>query len=508
MDQTVADNRYAKIESLVDLAQILGQQNDYEEVLRLVVEKATALVHSDAALVMLINPKTRETLRTVYAQKNADDDQSHFLHANIAGWVVLNDSSFFSPDIRTDGRFRKRLFEKVPATSAVCVPFKVENIIIGTLLLLNTEGRGPFTADDLALVEKVSAIASPFLRCTQDIARYFIAPPSKYALLSKYATLGLLGKSDSFIGLLMAIDAAARFDVTILLEGESGTGKELVARALHTLSGRGQNKFVAIDCGAIQPHLVESELFGHVRGAFTGASVDRRGLLEEANDGTLFMDEINNLPFEMQSKLLRVLQDQEVRPVGSNQTRRINVRIISASSSSLQDMVIDKRFREDLYYRLNVYPILVPSLRERVEDIPLLADHFLKIFSREQRKDIDGFHEEVLDYMKRRQWTGNVRELSNVVERLVTLTTAKQRIIDRRVLPPEWQKELKRVGRTHEDSSPTKSLGENLAAYEEQLIRRALDSCNWNQSRAARILHISEHSMRYKMAKLRIEKPA
>ena len=508
MDQSVTDNRYGKLESLVDLAFILGRQIDYEEVLRLVVEKAAALVHSDAALVMLINPKTRDTLRTVYAQKNADDNQSHLLHANIAGWVVLNDSSFLSPDIRSDGRFRKRLFERARATSAVCVPFKVGNVIIGTLLLLNTEGRAPFTADDLALVEKVSAIASPFLRCTQDIARYFIAPPSKHALLNKYATLGLLGRSDSFVGLLMAIDAAARCDVTILLEGESGTGKELVARALHTLSGRGQNKFVAIDCGAIQPHLVESELFGHVRGAFTGAVADRKGLLEEADGATLFMDEINNLPFEMQSKLLRVLQDREVRPVGSNQTRTIDVRIISASSSSLRDMVIDKRFREDLFYRLNVYPILVPSLRERVEDIPLLAGHFLKMFSRAQRKNIEGFHEEVLDYLKRRLWTGNVRELSNCVERLVTLAAAKQEIIDKRSLPPEWQKEMKRVARTHEGGSPTKSLGENMAEYEEQLIRKALDSCNWNQSRAARVLKISEHSMRYKMAKLRIEKPA
>jgi transcriptional regulator with PAS, ATPase and Fis domain len=455
---------------------------------------------------MLLNPRTRDTLRTVFAQKNADDEQSHFVHANISGWVVLNDSPFLSPDLRSDGRFRKRLFERVRAKSALCVPCKAENIIIGTLLLLRNEEKDPFTEGDLSLAGEVSAIASPFLRCTQEIARYFTVPPSKHALVSKYATLGLLGKSETFVSLLVAIEAAARCDVTILLEGESGTGKELVARALHRLSSRSEGKFVAIDCGAIQPHLVESELFGHVKGAFTGALADRRGLLKEADGGTLFMDEINNLPFEMQSKLLRVLQDREVRPVGGNLTRTIDVRIISASSSSLREMVLAKGFREDLFYRLNVYPILVPSLRERAEDIPHLAGHFLKMFSHVQRKEIDGFHEEVLEYMKRRQWTGNVRELSNVVERLVTLTTAKQRIIDRKVLPPELQKELKRGEKTHEDGSPRKSLIENLAEYEEQLIRKALASCNWNQSRAARILKISEHSMRYKMAKLRIER--
>jgi transcriptional regulator with GAF, ATPase, and Fis domain len=508
MDQSVADNGYAKLESLVDMAHILGRQNDYEEVLRLVVEKASALAGSDAALVMLVNPRTRDTLRTVFAQKNADDEQSHFVHTNISGWVVLNDSPFLSPDIRSDGRFRKRLFERVRAKSAICVPLKVENVVLGTLLLLRNEESGPFTEVDLSLAGKVSAIASPFLRCTQEIARYFTAPPSKHALVSKYATLGLLGKSNAFISLLVAIEAAARCDVTILLEGESGTGKELVARALHRLSSRSESKFVAIDCGAIQPHLVESELFGHVKGAFTGAVAERKGLLQEADGGTLFMDEINNLPFEMQSKLLRVLQDQEVRPVGSNQTRTIDVRIISASSSSLREMVMGKRFREDLYYRLNVYPMLVPALRERADDIPLLAGHFLKTFSREQRKEIDGFHEEVMDYMKRRQWTGNVRELSNVIERLVTLTTANQRIIDRNILPPELQKELKSIRRTHEDGPSGRSLGESLAGYEERLIRTALESCNWNQSRAARILRISEHTMRYKMSKLRIEKPA
>ncbi len=508
MNEAARDSRVPQLESLVELARILGQQNDYEEVLRLVAKKASDLVRSDSAFVMLINPKTRESVRTAYAERNVDDEQSHFVHANISGWVILNNSSFFSPDIHADGRFRKKLFDRVQAKSAICVAFTVENIIIGTLLLLNSEVKAPFAEEDLSLIESLSAIAAPFLRCTQSIAEYFAAPLPKRALLNKYAALGLLGKSERFLDLLTAIEAAARCDVTTLLEGESGTGKELVARAVHTLGRRSQDRFVAIDCGAIQPQLVESELFGHIRGAFTGAVTDRKGLLEEANGGTLFMDEINNLPFDMQSKLLRVLQDQEVRPVGSNLTRKVDVRIISASSSSLRKLVAEKSFREDLFYRLNVYPILVPSLRERAEDIPLLAGHFLKMFSHAQRKEIDGFHEEVVDYMKRRQWAGNVRELSNFVEQLVTLATTKQRILDRRVLPPQLRKELKRGERTREDGSPTRSLGENLTEYEEQLIRKALESCNWNQSRAARMLKISEHSMRYKMAKLRIEKSA
>jgi len=507
MTETLTNVNIARLESLVELAQLLSKQNDFEEVLRLVVEKASGLVNSDAALIMMINPKTRNTIKTIYAEKNTDDEQNNFVHINICGWVILNDSSLLSSDIKTDTRFRKRLFEKTKAKSAICVPFRVENIIIGTLLLLNNESNNSFTEDELSLTEKFSAIVSPFLHCTQDIAQYFIAPLPRQALLNKYSLLGLLGKSKKFIELLQAIETAARCDVRILLEGESGTGKELVARAVHKLSSRSRNKFIAIDCGAIQPNLVESELFGHIKGAFTGASTTRKGLLEEADGGTLFMDEINNLPLDMQSKLLRVLQDEEIRPVGSNQTRKVSVRIITASSSSLQKLVKEKNFREDLYYRLNVYPISIPSLKERVEDIPLLAEHFLKNFSVEQKKEIEGIHEDVLVYLKQRCWTGNVRELENFIERLVTLTSKKQKVIDKKILPVELQKELKKMKRMWENIPVIKSLSESLTDYEEQLIRKTLSSCNWNQSKAARILNISEHSIRYKMTKLKIEKP-
>ena len=507
MTEITTDISLTKLESLIELAQILGQQNDYEEVLRLVVEKASSLVNSDVSLIMMINPKTRNTIKTIYAEKIVYDEQNHFVHTNISGWVVLNNKPLFSENVKSDIRFRKNLFIKIPVKSAICVPFRIKSVIIGTLLLLKNESNNSFTEHDLSLIEKLSSIASPFLHCTQDIAQYFISPPPKQVLLSKYALLGLLGKSKKFIELLQAIESAAHCDVRILLEGENGTGKELVARAVHKLSSRSENKFVAIDCGAIQPNLIESELFGHIKGAFTGASMDRKGLFEEANGGTLFMDEINNLPVDMQSKLLRVLQDEEIRPVGSNQIRKVNVRIITASSSSLQKLVTENKFREDLYYRLNVYPIYVPPLNERVEDIPLLADHFLRKFSSEQEKQIEGFNEEVLDFLKQRHWTGNIRELENFIERLVTLTTKDQKIIDRKILPAESLKEWKKFKKDFQDNLPTKSLSESLTDYEEELIRSTLKNCNWNQSKAARLLNISEHDIRYKMKKLKIKKP-
>jgi transcriptional regulator with GAF, ATPase, and Fis domain len=383
----------------------------------------------------------------------------------------------------------------------------VGNTIIGTLLLLNSERRPPFTEDDLSVVEDLAAISSPFLHSAQTIAQYFSSPLPKQALLRKYAALGLLGRSKPFLELLHSIDAASRCDVRVLLEGESGTGKELVARAVHNLSARGHKKLVAIDCGAIQPNLVESELFGHVKGAFTGALTDRRGLFEEADGGTLFMDEVNNLPVEMQSKLLRVLQDEEIRPVGSNQTRKVNVRIVTASSMSLVSLVSERKFREDLFYRLNVYPIAVPSLARRGEDVPLLAEHFLAQASRRQGKEIEGFDEEVVDFMKRRRWAGNVRELENFVERIVTLAAPDQKLIDRGVLPPEVQKELKRTKRTGGSTPVQISLRKSLTDHEAQLIGETLEACAWNQSLAARMLKVSEPTLRYKMRRLKISAP-
>lgn len=506
MIETASDINLTKLESVIELAQVLSQQSDYEEVLRLIVEKASGLLNSDSALIMMINPKTRTTVKTIYSDSSSGDEQNHFVHTNISGWVIINNHPLLSADIKSDNRFRKKLFEKVNAKSALCVPFRVENIIIGTLLLLNNEGNSSFSELDLSLIEKFAAVVSPFLHCTQDIAEYFISPLPKTVLIGKYGILGLLGKSEKFIELLQSIEAAARCDVRILLEGENGTGKELVARAVHQLSSRSEKKFVAIDCGAIQPNLVESELFGHVKGAFTGATIDRIGLFEEANGGALFMDEINNLPVDMQSKLLRVLQDEEIRPVGSNQIRKINVRVITASSSSLQKLVNENKFREDLYYRLNVYPIYVPTLKERIEDIPLLAEHFLKKFSLEQDKEITEIQEEVLDYLKQRHWAGNIRELENFIERLVTLAAKNQKVIDRKMLPAESQKELKKLKKDFQENLPAKSLSESLTEYEEELIRSSLKSCNWNQSKAARMLNISEHDIRYKMKKLNIKK--
>ncbi len=501
------EQRYQKLERLVEFAELLGQQRDFDEILRVVTQQAASLLRAETALIMIINPGTQQTIKTVFKEgQETSPHRYHTAHEQVCGWVIKNNQAFLTPNIKTDARFRKERFKDFAIKSVMCAPLRAESIIIGSILLLNKAQSGEFEENDLAYLQKLGAIAAPFLRNAQKLQEYFVAPLPEAALLTKYENLGLLGKSKKFIELLQAIEAAARCDVRVLLEGQSGVGKELIARAIHRLSGRSEQPFIAIDCGAIPASLLESELFGHVKGAFTGATSDRKGLLEEAHHGTLFMDEIANLPYEMQAKLLRVLQEGEIRVVGSNRPRKVEVRIISACSAPLRKMIEERKFREDLFYRLHVYPINVPSLNERGEDIPVLANSFLRKFARQQSKAVESFHGALLQFMQQRKWAGNIRELENFVERLVTLAAPEMTELDSRILPPEFQKEFKKLAPSHDTPPLHKTLQQSLDDYEEQLIRQALSENDWNQRKAARALQISEGTLRYKIEKLGIVK--
>jgi transcriptional regulator with GAF, ATPase, and Fis domain len=497
-----------KLESLLELASILAMQNDFDEVLRLVAQKSSSLLNAENTFIMMINPRTRETIKTLYKEGDGNHHGPYqFIHTYFSGWVIDKNIGFISKDINKDTRFNKNLFKDIQIKSVACVPFAVDGLVIGTLLLVGKGSNIGFNNDDFSLLKKFSAIVSPYLRDINKIQPYFVAPFPKGIIAKKYEAHGLLGKSEKFLQLLHTIESAVRCDVRVLLEGQSGTGKEVVAKSIHQNSLRNHKKFIAVDCGAIPASLIESELFGHIKGAFTGANFTRKGLFEEANGGTLFMDEIGNLPHEMQAKLLRVLQEGEIRPVGSDETRKIDVRIIAASSLSLKQKVEEKSFREDLFYRLYVYPISVPSLNERKEDIPLLANHFLKEKSLEQKKHVEIFHEEVLDFLKNHFWSGNIRELENFVERMVTLAPMETKFIDTSLLPIEFQEEWKQLEAISPKESSNNSLEKNLSDFENKLILRSLEECNWNQSKAARQLKISEHTIRYKMKKLGIINP-
>jgi Nif-specific regulatory protein len=501
------NNPNLKSDALIELAQILCDQNDFEQILRLITQKTAQLLDAKMVLIMMINPRTHQTMKTVFTEgEDIAEQKYHALHTSISGWVIKNNLPLISSNIKSDNRFRSSVFKDLPAESALCVPLMCENIVIGTLSLLDKKTATVFSEADLSYLQKLALIISPFLRNVQKIEQYFTVPIPGRTLLNKYEVFGLLGKSKKYVELLQAVEAAAHCDVRVLLEGESGVGKELIARAIHNCSERSGNKFIAVDCGAIPEKLIESELFGHVKGAYTGATMTRAGLFSEANNGTLFMDEITNLPLDLQAKLLRVLQEGEIRPLGSNTTHRVNVRVITAASIPLREQVENKKFREDLFYRLFVYPIHVPSLAERQEDIPLLANHFLQKFSKQQNKKIETFHEQVIDLMKYHQWTGNIRELENFVERMVTLTVQDRKQIDVSLLPREYSSELKNLKQQQVKVQKTKLLSENLADYEKELMRQALIRYDWNQTAAAGALGIHESTLRYKMKKYHLKK--
>jgi formate hydrogenlyase transcriptional activator len=276
----------------------------------------------------------------------------------------------------------------------------------------------------------------------------------------------LIGESGEFRLVLDQVRIVAPADCAVLIQGETGTGKELIARAIHNQSRRSNGPFVTLNCAAIPAGLLESELFGHERGAYTGALAQRVGRFQLANKGTLFLDEIGDLPLELQPKLLRALQEEEFERLGSSQTIRVDVRIVAATNQNLEQMVIDRRFRADLYYRLNVFPILLPALRDRNEDIPLLIRHFVQKFAKRLNKPIDGIPDQVMEALRHHDWPGNIRELQNFIERAVLVTEGRE------LRPP--LSELTRI-------APARSNQPNrtLAEMERVHIAETLRKTNW-----------------------------
>ncbi len=312
----------------------------------------------------------------------------------------------------------------------------------------------------------------------------------------------IIGGSSNMQQVYEIVSEMTKNDATVLISGESGTGKELIARAIHFNGLRKDKPFVAVDCAAIPETLLESELFGHEKGAFTGATDQRLGKFDLANSGTLFLDEIGNLKLDMQMKILRTLQEREIQRVGGTKTIKIDIRIISATNIDLKQAIRQEKFREDLYYRLNVVPIHLPPLRERKEDIPLLINLFLKLYNQEFNKKIKGVSPEALNYLVNYEWPGNIRELQNIIERLVAL--GKEEIISRRRLPLDIL--LGAEKKEEVEIIPEKiPLRDARNKFERQFIIGVLKKVNWNQSKAARLLGVHRNTLMLKIQGLGIK---
>ena len=346
----------------------------------------------------------------------------------------------------------------------------------------------PFDVDELRIVVR-DALAHRSLREENQRLRREVG--------QAFGLDRVIGVSEVMASLFEMVRAIAPTSSTVLITGESGTGKELVARAIHGLSGRADGPFVSVNCGALTETLLESELFGYVKGAFTDARQSRKGLFEAASGGTLFLDEVGETSLTMQVKLLRAVQERKIRRVGGTDETEVDVRVISATNAPLEELVQQKRFREDLYYRLQVIPVRTPPLRERREDIPLLAEHFTERFARQMGKGVAKVSEEAMQLLRAFHWPGNVRQLENVIERAVALETTEA------VLPERLPENIRQPDRTE----PLPAIGDGfsldafLLSVEARLLHQALERSSGDRTEAARLLGVSARSLRYLIQK-------
>ena len=325
-------------------------------------------------------------------------------------------------------------------------------------------------------------------------------------LRSKYRFENIVGTSGALRRVLDLVAKVAESDSTVLITGESGTGKELVARAIHYSSRRAEQPLVTVNCGAIPEELLESELFGHEKGAFTNAVKDRQGRFEVANGGTIFLDEIGDMSLNLQVKLLRVLQDRTFERVGSSRTRKVDVRVIAATNQDLPIAIREGRFREDLFFRLNVIPIEVPPLRARAEDVPLLAQHFLANLSKERESKVDSISDAAMALLKAHDWPGNVRELENLIERLTILRGEGQ--IEVEDVPPLSPGDAAERCLAPIIPETGISFRDVVEAFETELILQALHMADWNKSRAAELLGLNRTTLIEKIKKKGIQDPS
>lgn len=501
----------AALQALNRLAQTIIAAPNVDTILNKAVATATEISGAAGAALMLLNPGHAETEVTSSglfhtlvrhdAEQEHSDNTLRQLQRMLAGWIFKHRAPLLSPWLAEDDRFPGLALLGSAAFSAAGAPIVSGDEIIGALIAVKTERlvAGEIVVTLLVQIAALVAPALSRLRRMQELVEendYY-----KQTLLAQHGLPGVIAKSEAMRTVFALVQRVAPNDARVLIEGESGTGKELIARVLHNHGPRREKKFLAVDCGAIPDNLLESELFGYVKGAFTGATQNRKGLLQEADGGTLFLDEINNLPPPLQAKLLRVLQEGEVRPLGSNTAQKVDVRVIAASSQNLAELVKLGSFREDLFFRLKVIILRLPPLRERSGDVPLLADHFLKKYVEVYRKSLAGFEPAAMQLMQKYHWPGNVRELEHAVEQSVVLALPQAQLITANDLPEE----LRGSAGSAAPLEQMANLPAAVEALEIRMIKRALAETNGNKSQAAEKLGLSRRGFLNKLERYQIE---
>lgn len=506
--QATFEQTRVRLESLIEINQLLMGAVEPDAVLQVILEAATRLFAVEGCSIGLIDDTAQHLAFVVMAGPAQVEEFRVSLAQGIAGWVASTGRGVISNDVSRDQRFYGGIDRATGFTtrSLLCAPLKQHDRIIGVLEALNTTKPDGFTAEDLQLLTAFGGLASTAISRTRAFARVRNAGAAlQEAVHHRYRLVS--GSSLAMREAIRLARTVAPTDSTVLLLGESGTGKEVMARAIHQWSARAEHPFVAVNCVALTPELLASELFGHERGAFTGATAQKKGKFELAEGGTIFLDEIGDLAPDLQVKLLRALQTKEFQRVGGLRDIRANVRILAATNRDLHQAMRRGAFREDLYYRLNVIAITLPPLRDRAEDLPALVRHFLDQYRREVSRPHIGIEASAMDLLCAYHWPGNVRELQNAVERAVVLAPGPDITVGD--LPAEIRPTARAIEATNgpgEEIDAVLPLAAALTAFKRARVLQAMEQTGGNQSRAARLLGLQPSNLSRLMQTLGLRK--
>jgi Nif-specific regulatory protein len=499
MAQTVeSQSHQRKIEELqilFEISQLLDQSMDLKQVLYPVLRAMAEHMGMLRATITLLDRKTGKIyIEAAYGLSDSQRERGKYhLGEGITGKVVQSGQPMIVPRISEEPEFLNRTGARKDVrkkdVSFICVPVKIGNETIGAFSVDHLFADNVSAEEDARLLSIIASMIAQAVRLRQTIMeerQRLLEENTRLheELRDRFRPANIIGNSRAMQEVFNMVAQVSRSDTTVLIRGESGTGKELVAHAIHYNSHRAEKPFIKVNCAALPETVIESELFGHEKGAFTGAISTRKGRFELANGGTIFLDEIGDLSAATQIKLLRVLQEREFERVGGNETIRTNVRVITATNRNLEASMETGQFRPDLYYRLNVFPIHIPPLRDRKSDIMLLADYFVEKYSKQNGKSIKRISTPAIELFMSYHWPGNVRELENCIERAILLSTDE--VIHGSHLPPSLQS-AESTGTALQGTLP-----EALDNIERELVLDALKSTKGNMAKAARLLGISE----------------